>query len=83
MEKLEKVTFFLEKDPEHGFLEITDEEHKVITDKAKLRVGFFHEWGHEIVTIENENFKNTYAIIEELETGKVYQVDPQNIQFTK
>lgn len=82
MESLRKVNFYLEKDPGLGLLdEGTEEEQKELQENIKLRHGAFHVWGNEIITIENENYQNTYAIVEELETGKVFQVAPKNIQF--
>lgn len=81
MKTLKKVTFFLEKDPSYGMFEITEEEQNEINERAKLRSGFFHGFGNEVIVIENEMARNTYAIVEELETGIVFQVAPKNIQF--
>lgn len=81
METLRKVTFFLEKDPGYGLFDVTEVEQNEINERARTRVGIFHEWGHEIVKIENEIYRNTYAIVEEQETGIVFQVDPHNIKF--
>jgi hypothetical protein len=81
LEDIRKVTFFLEKDPGYGMFDVTEEEQKEIDEKSELRRGFFHGFGNEVIIIENETFKNTYAIIEELETGIVFQVAPKNIHF--
>ena len=81
MGTLRKVTFFLEKNPGYGLFDFTEEEQNEINEKAKTRAGIFHEWGHEIVKTEDESYKNTYAIVEEQDTGKVFQVAPENIQF--
>jgi len=82
MKDFRKVTFYLVKDSGYGLFDFENEkEQEELEEKTKQRQGVFHAWGYEVVTVENESFKNTYAIIEELETGTVYQVVPQNIQF--
>ncbi len=81
METLRKLTFFLEKDPGYGMFDVSEEELNEINEKSKLRSGFFHGFGNEVVVVENEIAKNTYAIVEELETGIIFQVTPKNIKF--
>ena len=81
MDTLRKVTFILEKDPCYGMFDVTEVEQNGIDEKSKLRSGFFHSFGNEVIIVENETAKNTYAIVEEMETGIVFQVAPKNIKF--
>lgn len=84
MENLRKVNFCLAKDPGYGLFDFgKEEEQKEFEEDIKPRFGIFHNWGNEIITLENESYQNTFAIVEELETGNVFHVEPKNIQFLK
>lgn len=81
MKKLRKVQFNLGdakcKDYTYGDMESDT------TETLKERQGWFHCWG-EAIHLDEENgrkFQDTIAIIEEIETGKVYKVDPNTIVF--
>lgn len=51
----------------------------------KERQGWFHCWG-EAVHSDNEtgqNLQETIAVVEEINSGKIYKVDPNTIVFLK
>lgn len=51
----------------------------------KERYGLFHCWG-EAVRCDSETgqkYQETVAIVEEIETGDVFKVDPNTIVFVK
>jgi hypothetical protein len=53
--------------------------------KMKERKGFFHEWGVHICH-DSENgrlLESSIGIVEEENTGKVYEVLPKNIIFLR
>ena len=44
--------------------------------------GWFHCWGNDIEAISKTELQNnTVAVIEDCETGKVFNVHPNNVQF--
>ncbi len=51
----------------------------------KEREGYFHRWGDEVYTDPQTliKYQVTIALIEELNTGRVYKVDPQTVVFTQ
>jgi len=50
--------------------------YKSLGHKRKV---LFHKWGE---TISDERLPITIAIVEDVETGEIFQVDPDKIQFT-
>lgn len=54
-------------------------------ERMKERKGFFHEWGVHIYH-DSENgrlLESSIGIVEEENTGKVYEVLPENIIFLR
>lgn len=81
-----KVTFWLEKLDSFGFdPEQTEEETKQIEKLTKVRQGVFHCWTEiEEKSNKSDNFIiKTVALIEDLETGKILNVDFDHFQFTE
>ncbi|MBR5237718.1 MAG: hypothetical protein IKV26_03295 [Paludibacteraceae bacterium] len=71
MEKNQKVIFQI--NPELGFMEDGyDEGHKE-------RVGLFQEFGLQIVQTENGSQQESIVIIQDLESGRLYQVNPDYV----
>lgn len=83
-EKLREVTFTLEPFKEGTFLdyEMAGEDAEKIT---KRRDGYFHRWGDTIVYDPelSRNLQKTVGIVEEIETGSIYEVLPAVIIFNK
>jgi len=71
-----KVIFWIVK-ADFGLFDHSDDEKG--SEDFKERRGFFHEWG---LVIEN-SLQKTCAIIEEEGTGKIFMIDPENVQFLK
>lgn len=83
MEKLRKVKFTLE----HFNGTIGDYESAGVSAEEimKQRDGLFHTWGNECYwDSEKGTYQNcTVAIVEEIGTGKVYQVCPRFMRFVQ
>lgn len=47
----------------------------------KEGVGWFHIWGTSFMEFEDGAVEITVAIVEDVETGQVYQSDPTEIRF--
>lgn len=45
--------------------------------------GFFHSWGHDYVVENEKAFALTFGIIEDEETGQIFKVPVDRIQFKK
>lgn len=78
-ENLRKVQFDLnELNLTIGDLGIEDSK-----DVLKKRHGYFHRMGDIIVydPQQEKNLQKTVAIIEEIGTGKVYEVSPKRVVF--
>mgnify|MGYP003311247792 CR=1 FL=1 len=75
MEKGQKVKFYL--NPELGFMEDGFEEGH------KERVGLFQTFGSQVVQTENGSLQESVAIIQDLESGRLYQVNPDYVVVCK
>lgn len=75
MEKNQKVKFQL--NPEVGFMDDGFEEG------IAERVGLFQEFGYEIITTENGPLQQSIAIIEDVDSGKIYHVKPECLIICK
>ena len=54
---------------------IKDTEGKTLSKKGK-----FHQWGYVAYEYRNHGIMQTMAIVED-ETGQIYMIPPNNIQF--
>ena len=82
-EKLRKITFSLA----YYYFEpdLTDEQHKEQEEETRQRNGYFHKWVEEsdISPQTQEPYTKTLALVEDIETGKMYKVEPDLIKFQK
>lgn len=69
MEKNQKVKFQL--NPEIGFMD------EGFEDGTKERIGLFQEFGYDIILTENGPIQQSIAIIEDIDSGKIYHVKPE------
>ncbi len=86
MENLRKVEFIIEKNPGYGLFDLNEQERKVVEENEKPRIGYFHCWTPEkLENIESTdlNHYQIKALIEDEFDGKVYKIEPENIQFLK
>ena len=51
------------------------------TELKKERLGYFERWGNKIVMRNEMPLQMTVGIVIEAETGKVYEIEPDNIIF--
>lgn len=65
---------------ENGF---SDAEVAEIAEQTKERLGYFERWGEKVVYHGDQAFQSTVGVIVEAATGKVFEVEPQNITFPK
>lgn len=65
---------------EKGF---SDTEVVETTELTKERSGYFERWGDRIVYHDDKALQTTMGIIIEADTGKVFEIEPQNITFPK
>lgn len=65
--------------------DMTDEELKEEHERTRERAGFFHKWVEEsdISPQTQELYTKTLALVEDIETGKMYKVEPDLIKFQK
>lgn len=65
--------------------DMTDEELKEEHERTRERAGFFHKWVEEsdISPQTQEPYTKTLALVEDIETGKMYKVEPNLIKFQK
>lgn len=82
-EKLRKITFSLA----YYYFEpdLTDEQQKEQEEETRQRDGYFHKWVEEsdISPQTQEPYTKTLALVEDIETGKMYKVEPDLIKFQK
>ena len=82
-EKLRKITFSLA----YYYFEpdLTDEQQKEQEEETRQRNGYFHKWVEEsdISPQTQELYTKTLALVEDIETGKMYKVEPDLIKFQK
>lgn len=82
MDHLRKVIFTLEGEKTIGRYEVPSEkERKELEEKQRKREGLFHRWCDKVSIIDGQSFTETYAIVEEIETGKLIDVLPKRIQL--
>lgn len=80
-ETLRKVQFNLSDEKSYSYGDLESDDEGIL----KERFGVLHCWG-ESVSIDsetNQKFQETVAIVEEINSGKVYKVDPNSIVFVK
>lgn len=56
-------------------------KYKVEFSKS-LKDGYFHTWNVYQDQCEGFQYSRTYAIVEDVETGRCYNVDIQDVIFT-
>lgn len=82
-EKLRKITFSLA----YYYFEpdLTDEQQKEQEEETRQRNGYFHKWVEEsdISPQTQEPYTKTLALVEDIETGKMYKVERDLIKFQK
>ena len=82
-EELRKVQFNLgdAKCKDYTFGDMESDEKGIL----KERHGLFHCWG-DVISYDSETgqkLQETVAIVEDLDSGDVYKVDPNTIVFVK
>lgn len=71
---LRTVVYTLSTGDTPGFMDCSN-------DERTERTGLFHRWGDEIIHEGNRPFQRTYGIVEDIETGKIELVIPDQIKF--
>lgn len=84
MEEHRKVKFSL-AEPGLSLMDYDTDDLSVGAEKTKERNGLFHTFGNSpFWDSEKGEWRNKIVgIVEELSTGKVYEVNPQMIRFVK
>lgn len=80
-DNLRKVTFRItpyEFNPDE-----TPKELKEIEEQTKDREGYFHQWSSDVDTSKDLPYVKTVAIVEDADSGEVFVIDPENLQFKK
>ena len=75
---MRKANFKLSETPPHMVHKDRDGIQK---ERARDRTGTFHQWGGRTEYDGENTFQTTFAIIEEDETGQIYEVAPAFVQF--
>lgn len=83
MESLRKVLFTLERF--HGTIGDYESAGDSAEEIMKQREGYFHTWGNVPFWDAQESKwrDHIFAIVEESDTGKVYNVKPEFLTFCK
>ncbi|MDE6007856.1 MAG: hypothetical protein K2G90_01460 [Muribaculaceae bacterium] len=77
--ELRKVKFTLGRYcfyPDATFDEIAEQE-----ELTKERIGYFHRWVEDVDTSKDIPFIRPYALVEDLESGKVHEIDYDLVTF--
>ncbi|MBP5364828.1 MAG: hypothetical protein J6Y82_02755 [Bacteroidales bacterium] len=82
-EELRKVTFDLNE--QNLFIGDISLDFKDKDGILKRRHGLFYRFGDKIVydSEQEKSFQKTVAIVEEIATGKIYEVAPERVKFVK
>ena len=62
---------------------LSEEEQRRLDENTRERYGYFHKW----VTVEEQSpqsgrfYDKTVALVEDVETGKLYKVDTELMKF--
>lgn len=62
--------------------DVTDKEKKEMDEHCKERRGYFHRWTEDVDCSKEIPFIKPMALVEEAESGTMYEVEPHNIRFT-
>ncbi len=60
----------------------TPDEQKEMEERCKERRGYFHRWVEDVDCSKGIPFIKPVALVEEAESGKMYEVELHNIRFT-
>ena len=71
---MRKVKFYLSNIP-HIMRDHTNKE------QFKERIGFFHTCGNDKYENDNTTIAVIAGIVEEIDTGKIFLINPENITF--
>lgn len=74
---MRKIKFSLDR-LKLAYDDYTDGEGKKLIEE---RDGYFHEWGKEITKVDNISLELSIGIVEEISSGKVFQVLPNKVIF--
>ena len=82
-DNLRRLTFIL--GVSEFYPDQTLQEEKEQNERSRLREGYFHGMAKkEEKSAQSGNFiENTYALVEDCETGKIHYVQPELITFIK
>jgi len=84
MEQLKKVIYTLEGEITISLFEAADEkERKRLEDLQKEREGVFHRFGDKVKIINDQPYAETYALVQDVETGEIKSVFPTRIKFVE
>lgn len=80
--KLRKITFQLGT-PDGYTPDQTDEERQIEEKRTNMRLGAFHCWVPGMVYCPEvgESVPGILGLVEEIETGKIYEIAPELITF--
>ena len=76
---LRKITFCLLKDGYLPNLPAAEEEKR--EELLRERKGYFHKWVEDVDCSKEIPFIKPMALVEEAESGTLYEVAPYNIRF--
>ena len=77
---LRKITFCLLKDGYLPNLLAAEEEKR--EDLLRERKGYFHKWVEDVDCSKEIPFIKPMALVEEVDSGKIYEVEYYNIRFS-
>ena len=60
----------------------TDKEKQEMDELCKERRGYFHRWTEDVDSSKEIPCVKTMALVEEAESGKIYEVEYYNLRFT-
>jgi hypothetical protein len=89
MEKkdLRKVTYTLEHEFSLSPSDICSDDFQKgmaeLQELKKERQGLFHTFANRVIMVEDNNFQETYGLVEDLETGEMREIVPIRIKFNK
>lgn len=84
-EDLRPCKFTLEGHNVLGYAKLAMREYENDADKEfakKERIGLFHTWGFDLHPKTTDGKMISCGIVEDTADGKIYRVNPENIQFT-
>ncbi len=60
----------------------TDAERQEMEELSKERQGYFHRWVENVDCSKEIPFIKPMALVEDAESGKIYEVEALNMRFT-